>query len=87
MDDNLTSLSNTELITLVRALRGQVRLLKKHASNSTGLEAELFVAKLLNVDLTQRNAGHDLVTQNDLKIEIKGSKCNITSSLSDFPRH
>ena len=84
MADNLTSLSKPELVGLVKdlrnanqVLRGRVLLLEKHASNSTGFEAEQFVAKLLNVDLTKRNAGHDLATQNGRKIEIKGSKSNV----------
>ena len=67
----------------VKTLEAQVEILAKekpatdrHQANITGQSAEIFVAKLLNAEATLRNADHDMIVKNGLRLEVKGSACN-----------
>jgi hypothetical protein len=83
MADNLPSLSKPELIVLVKDLREEngrlerkVSWLKRLIRNSTGENAELSIAELLNAMHSEKNDAHDMTVRDGKLLEVKGSLCN-----------
>lgn len=77
---------NAELKREVATLRNELSFLNSHERLARGIRGETLLANLIGADLTSHTAGHDLVREDGLMIEVKSARLNIPTERSATKR-
>lgn len=84
MVDNLLTRSKSELIDIIKDLQKKIQENKDYVNwrkrlsrGTTGENAEIYIADLLNGKPSIKEAAHDMTVRGGMRLEVKGSVVNI----------